>query len=368
MIERQIRLFSGGGAALAGYDGLLRFGYSPNRGIYALRVTADDAWEGLTLRAFWHLPDGSCPPSSLVEDGLVEVPAQVTAWPGEGCITFEGSDGLRTLTSADLPYRVASNSGTEDGTLPEPGTPAWQALLDRLRQGVQSGEFRGETGPRGEPGAKGDPGPKGEPGPRGETGPAGADGAPGPQGEPGPQGPKGDPGPAGPQGEKGEKGDKGDKGADAETLTWTLLEQVTTEADTSLFERTADADGNAYDLKGIKVTVRTGIRQSHGTLLWTCVLADGTEMTGTVACASSSASTTPPTYTYAHFIIVPFFGHYLPLAGAAATGEVPGLSLPADHGCAAVPADSRIRKFTLAANNGTVPLRYGAIIEIWGLK
>ena len=70
MIERQIRLFSGGGAALAGYDGLLRFGYSPNRGIYALRVTAADAWEGMTLRAFWHLPDGSCPPSSLVEEGL----------------------------------------------------------------------------------------------------------------------------------------------------------------------------------------------------------------------------------------------------------------------------------------------------------
>ena len=174
MIERQIRLFSGGGAALAGYDGLLRFGYSPNRGIYALRVTAADAWEGMTLRAFWHLPDGSCPPSSLVEEGLVEVPAQVTASPGEGCITFEGSDGQRTLTSADLPYCVAANSGTEDGTLPEPGTPAWQALLDRLQQGVQSGEFRGETGPQGEPG------------PRGETGP---------QGDPGPQGPKGDTGP-----------------------------------------------------------------------------------------------------------------------------------------------------------------------------
>lgn len=206
------------------------------------------------------------------------------------------------------------------------------------------------------------PGRKASRAPGGATGPAGADGAPGPQGEPGPQGPKGDPGPAGPQGEKG------DRGADAETLTWTLLEQVTTAEDTFLFERTADADGNAYDLKGIKVTVRTGIRQSRGTLRWTCVLADGTEMTGTVACVSSSASTTPPTYTYVHFIIVPFFGHYLPLAAAAGTGELPGLSLPADHGCAAVPADSCIRKFTLAVGNGTVPLRYGAIIEIWGLR
>ena len=35
MIERQIHLSSGGGAALQGYDGLLRFGYTRNRGIYA---------------------------------------------------------------------------------------------------------------------------------------------------------------------------------------------------------------------------------------------------------------------------------------------------------------------------------------------
>ena len=34
MIERQIHLSSGGGAALQGYDGLLRFGYTKNRGVY----------------------------------------------------------------------------------------------------------------------------------------------------------------------------------------------------------------------------------------------------------------------------------------------------------------------------------------------
>lgn len=55
MIERQIHLSSGGGAALQGYDGLLRFGYTKNRGIYALRVEADGEWQGMTLRAFWHL-------------------------------------------------------------------------------------------------------------------------------------------------------------------------------------------------------------------------------------------------------------------------------------------------------------------------
>lgn len=104
MIERQIHLSSGGGAALQGYDGLLRFGYTRNRGIYALRVEADGEWQGMTLRAFWHLPDGNAAPSTLVVDGLVEVPALITAVPGEGRITFEGTDGTRTLTSADVCY------------------------------------------------------------------------------------------------------------------------------------------------------------------------------------------------------------------------------------------------------------------------
>lgn len=152
MIERQIHLSSGGGAALQGYDGLLRFGYTKNRGIYALRVETDGEWQGMTLRAFWHLPDGNAAPSTLVADGLVEVPALITAVPGEGRITFEGTDGTRTLTSADVCYCVAENSGTEDSTLPQPGTPAWQALLDRLKAAVESGAFRGEKGDPGNPG------------------------------------------------------------------------------------------------------------------------------------------------------------------------------------------------------------------------
>lgn len=142
MIERQIHLSSGGGAALQGYDGLLRFGYTKNRGIYALRVEADGEWQGMTLRAFWHLPDGNAAPSTLVADGLVEVPALITAVPGEGRITFEGTDGTRTLTSADVCYCVAENSGTEDSSLPQPGP-----------QGPQ-----GKPGPQGPKGDPSDPG------------------------------------------------------------------------------------------------------------------------------------------------------------------------------------------------------------------
>lgn len=178
MIEQSVSLASNGVVKVPGYEQLVRFGYTKNRGVYRLHVDATGEWEGLTIRCFWHVPDGKDPASSLVADGYVAVPASVTAQPGNGCITFEGSDGTKTVTSADLRYRVSANSGTEDGTEPEPGTPAWQQLvgavhtdataaeqakndaqtaaseaadsLQELKDGIANGDFKGE---------KGDPGP-----------------------------------------------------------------------------------------------------------------------------------------------------------------------------------------------------------------
>lgn len=299
MIELNVSLASNGAAKLAGYEQLLRFGYTKNRGVYRLRIDAAGEWKGLSVRCFWHVPDGKDPPSSLVVDGYVDVPAGVTAQPGNGCITFEGSDGTKTVTSADLRYRVAANSGTEDGTEPEPGTPAWQQLVDavkesaasaeqsktealdaaeragasaqkaeqalsdtitakedalkaigdkqttatqavdtardkalqqveasteaaqtaaseaaasagnadqsaqqasdslqELKDGIASGNFKGEKGDKGDTGPIGPVGPQGEQGPQGPTGATGAPGPQGEKGDTGPQGPKGETGPA----------------------------------------------------------------------------------------------------------------------------------------------------------------------------
>ena len=297
MIEQSVSLASNGSVQVPGYEHLARFGYTKNRGVYRLHVDATGEWEGLTIRCFWHVPDGKDPASSLVVDGYVDVPASVTAQPGSGCLTFEGSDGTKTVTSADLRYRVSANSGTEDGTTPEPGTPAWQQLVDavhadataaeqaktdaqtaaqqagasaekagqalsdtitakedalkaigdkqtaatqavdtardkalkqveastkaaqtaaseaatsagsasqsaqeaadnlqELKDGIASGNFKGEQGPQGPIGPVG---PQGEQGPQGPTG---ATGATGPQGE---TGPRGEQGPQGIQGERG---------------------------------------------------------------------------------------------------------------------------------------------------------------------
>lgn len=140
MIEFPITLTSGGSVCLPGHAFALALGYTKNQGVYRLHIDATGEWEGLTIRAFWHVPDGKDPVSSLVADGYVAVPASVTAQPGNGCVTFEGSDGTRTVTSADLRYRVAANSGTDDGSMPEPGTPAWQELVGAVHTDATAAE------------------------------------------------------------------------------------------------------------------------------------------------------------------------------------------------------------------------------------
>lgn len=138
MIEQQITLCSNGHAVLSGYSGRLLLGYAHNTGVYRLRVVCSGEWDGTTVAAFWHLPGPAGPLTTLVADGAVEVPALVTAQGGSGTVTFEGSDGTRTVTSASVPYRVLSNSGTTDPTLPEPGTPAWQQFLQQVKRELRN--------------------------------------------------------------------------------------------------------------------------------------------------------------------------------------------------------------------------------------
>lgn len=245
MIELSVSLASNGVVKVPGYEQLVRFGYTKNRGVYHLAVTVSGEWEGLAIRCFWHVPDGKDPASSLVVDGYVDVPASVTAQPGSGCVTFEGSDGTRTVTSADLRYRVAANSGTEDdGSMPEPGTPAWQELVGAVHTDATAAEQAktdAQTAAREAAASAGNAGQsarqaanslkelkdgiaagdfKGEKGDKGDTGPIGPVG---PQGEQGPQGPKGDPGETGPQGPAGADGKDGAPGKDA-TVDATLTQ------------------------------------------------------------------------------------------------------------------------------------------------
>lgn len=129
MIEQEITLLTNGRISFQKCGNGLQFGYSKNRGVYSIKVKTSGEWNGLTIRAFWHIPDIKEPITSLLVDNVIKVPALVTSYKGEGRIVFEGSDGAKTVTSADVRYYVNKNSGTCDGTIPEPGTPAWQELV-----------------------------------------------------------------------------------------------------------------------------------------------------------------------------------------------------------------------------------------------
>ena len=304
MIEQSVSLASNGVVKVPGYEQLVRFGYTKNRGVYRLAVTASGEWERLAIRCFWHVPDGKDPASSLVVDGYVDVPASVTARPGSGCITFEGSDGTKTVTSADLRYRVSANSGTEDGTEPEPGTPAWQQLVDavhtdataaeqakteaqtaaseadtsagnaaqsaqeaadnlqELKGGIASGDFKGEKGDKGDTGPIGPVGPQGETGPQGPTGATGAtgpQGETGPRGEQGPQGIQGERGPQGAQGPQGEKGETGPQGPKGETGPAVALDTTLThEGEAADAKATGDAISAVKARQNILIGTETG--------------------------------------------------------------------------------------------------------------
>lgn len=306
MIEQSVSLASNGVVKVPGYEQLVRFGYTKNRGVYRLAVTASGEWEGLAIRCFWHVPDGKDPASSLV-DGYVDVPASVTAQLGNGCITFEGSNGTKTVTSADLRYRVSANSGTEDGTEPEPGTPAWQQLVDavhadataaeqaktdalvaarqaatsagnadqsaqeaadslqELKGGIASGDFKGEKGDKGDTGPIGPVGPVGPQGEQGPQGPMGATGATGPQGETdprgaqGPQGIQGERGPQGAQGPQGEKGDTGPQGPKGDPGPAVALDtSLTHEGEAADAKATGDAISAVKARQNILVGAETG--------------------------------------------------------------------------------------------------------------
>lgn len=131
MNEMTIRLERNGAAMVPG--GQLLLGYAGNRGNYRLRIEQRGEWKGLTVCAHWHTPGASA--ATLVESGFLTVPAAVTAVPGAGCITFEGTDGSRTVTSADVRCKVCANSGTAEGAMPVPATPAWEALVGLLGTG-----------------------------------------------------------------------------------------------------------------------------------------------------------------------------------------------------------------------------------------
>ena len=125
-------------------------------------------------------------------------------------------DGLPDPTEAPEAWAGFMQQVSQDAGRAESAADNAAKTLQKLEDGIASGDFRGEkgekgdvgpigpTGPVGPQGIQGEPGPVGPQGIQGEPGPVGPQGV---QGATGPAGPKGDPGPQGPQGEPGPAGD-----------------------------------------------------------------------------------------------------------------------------------------------------------------
>lgn len=250
MIDVELLLSDNGGVRIfpTEWHNTIYFGYEKNANIYRLHIVRSKVWSNLTVRAFFHTANNQDPPAQLFVHDYVNVPALITAATVGGVITIEGTDGRCALTTADIPYVVSENSGIEDGSTPEPASPAWvqlvaeinaeaetakaaakiandsalkaQSALNDLLQGIRDGDFIGLPGPAGPQGPQGVQGPAGPQGPQGEVGPVGPQGPRGIQGNNGPQGiqgPKGDPGPKGDAGPQGEVGPVGPRGLQGDT-------------------------------------------------------------------------------------------------------------------------------------------------------
>lgn len=418
MIELSVSLASSGVVKVPGYEQLLRFGYTKNKGVYRLVVKPSGEWEGLTIRAFWHLPGGTDPASSLVADGMVDVPASVTAQPGNGCITFEGSDGTRTVTSADLRYHVGANSGTDDGTLPEPGTPAWEELvgvvkdnadtaeqakqdaqtaatdaassaaeadasakaansaqaqaaesLQELKDGIASGDFKGEKGDTGDTGPRGPAGPQGDPGATGPQGPKGD------TGDQGPQGPKGDSAPPEsvlyiPQSLTEEQKTQARANINAEGFgTFELIQSITLEQDVQVtYENKYKLDFSSTPLRAVKIITQIPKGQDGG--IFDCYFGSGTTDIGCAFCSCIDTNGYQDGYVATYvFALMPQYGLYTSYALYGWQGGMMTASYASNGRYQTVPASLPCTSFAYyiyAAKSGVMVK--GTTIKVYGVR
>lgn len=307
MVDVELLLSDNGGVRIypTEWHNTIYFGYQKNANIYRLHIVRSKVWKNLTVRAFFHTANKQDPPAQLFVGDYVNVPALITATTVGGVITIEGTDGMKAITTADIPYVVSENSGVEDGTTPEPASPAWvqlvaeineeaeaakaaakianesaikaQSALNDLLQGIRDGDFIGPPGPAGPQGPQGGQGPAGPQGPQGEVGPVGPQGPQGPKGEPGPQGPP---------------------GASGDTGRWELIDEKSITSPTSHYQFIG---GNFY--RAIKVLFRAGDSQGPGKLRFTVSMDE-------IPVFEESVDV-PPYLGCAYIIIYPLYGQYM---------------------------------------------------------
>lgn len=115
-------------------------------GIEQLRIVPGEGWDGLTITATFHPPEGEAVQVLVPADGLIDVPPEATRSGSElplkyGKIVFAGvADGMQRI-SCNLPYTVLDHAPVEGAESSGPA-PSWyeQAAAHFLPGGGKAGQ------------------------------------------------------------------------------------------------------------------------------------------------------------------------------------------------------------------------------------
>ena len=121
-------------------------GTKDSYGIEQLRIVPGEGWDGLTITATFHPPEGEAVQVLVPADGLIDVPPEATRSGSElplkyGKIVFAGvADGVQRI-SCNLPYTVMEHAPVEGAESSGPA-PSWyeQAAAHFLPGGGKAGQ------------------------------------------------------------------------------------------------------------------------------------------------------------------------------------------------------------------------------------
>ena len=129
-------------------DRIRRFslGTRGSYGVEQLRIVPGEGWDGLTITATFHPPEGEAVQVLVQADGLIDVPPEATRSGSElplkyGKIVFAGvADGVQRI-SCNLPYTVLDHAPVEGAESSGPA-PSWyeQAAAHFLPGGGKAGQ------------------------------------------------------------------------------------------------------------------------------------------------------------------------------------------------------------------------------------
>ncbi|MCI7323846.1 collagen-like protein [bacterium] len=121
-------------------------GTKDSYGVEQLRIVPGEGWDGLTITATFHPPEGEAVQVLVPADGLIDVPPEATRSGSElplkyGKIVFAGvADGMQRI-SCNLPYTVLDHAPVEGAESSGPA-PSWyeQAAAHFLPGGGKAGQ------------------------------------------------------------------------------------------------------------------------------------------------------------------------------------------------------------------------------------